>query len=144
MLGGDFDHIVSELDDVARAHVVPAAMREGGVEHRLVLKEGLRLAQVEDGSSEVPQRRDYALALLHRPAIAADDARHELAVELAGHERERRSAPMDHDRHQLIGSLGDPLAIEAKQIRRLLHWPEDRARKHGWTERIEAKLELGH
>ena len=49
VLDGDVDHLVAELGDVAGAEVVPPAMREGGVEHRLVIEERLRLAQVEHG-----------------------------------------------------------------------------------------------
>ena len=47
VLDGDVDHVVGELGHVAGAEVVPPAMRERGVEHRLVVEERLRRAQVE-------------------------------------------------------------------------------------------------
>src|SRR6185295_7986121 len=47
VLDGDVDHLVGELGDVARPVVVPAVVRESGVEHRLVLEEGLGDTEVE-------------------------------------------------------------------------------------------------
>ena len=50
---------------------------------------------------------------------------------------------MEHDRHQLVRGLGDPVPIEAQDLGRLLDRPEDRPGEHHRAHRVEAKLELG-
>src|SRR6266540_378943 len=39
---------------------------------------------------------------------------------------------------------GDPVAVKAQHLRRVLHRPEDRPGEHGWAQRNEIELELGH
>jgi hypothetical protein len=47
VLDHDIDHLVAEAGDVAGAEVVPPAVREGGVEHRLMRDVGLGFTEVE-------------------------------------------------------------------------------------------------
>ena len=66
-----------------------------------------------------------------------------LAVQLFRQERHRRRAPVDDDRRQLVGHVLDPLAVEAQEVGRVLHPPEDRPRDQRRPDWVEAKLELG-
>ena len=50
---------------------------------------------------------------------------------------------MDDDRRQLIGHIGDPVAVEAKDPWRILHRPEDGTGEHDRPEGVQAELELG-
>ena len=50
---------------------------------------------------------------------------------------------MDDDRRQFIRHVGDPVAIEAKNVGRFLHRPEDRSGQDTRTDRVEPELELG-
>jgi hypothetical protein len=48
----------------------------------------------------------------------------------------------DH-RRQLVGHIGDPVAVEAQHLRRLLHRPDDRPGEDLRADRVELELELG-
>jgi hypothetical protein len=67
----------------------------------------------------------------------------QLPVELGREEGKRQQPPLHHDRHQLVRRLGDPVAIEAQDLRRLVDRPDDRSREDDRAQRIEAELELG-
>ena len=64
-------------------------------------------------------------------------------MELLGDERKRRRLAVDHDRHQLVGRAGEPVAVEAKHLRRFLHRPRDRPGDDRRAELVELELELG-
>src|SRR5829696_10279983 len=64
-------------------------------------------------------------------------------MELGGHELGRRRPALAEDRHHLVRLLGAPIAIEAQQLGRLIHPPEDRSREHGRPYGMKAELELG-
>jgi hypothetical protein len=50
---------------------------------------------------------------------------------------------VDHDRHQLVGRVRNPVAVEAEHIGRILHRPEDRPGEHDRPHGMQAELELG-
>jgi hypothetical protein len=50
---------------------------------------------------------------------------------------------MDDDRRELVRDVGDPLAVEAKDLGRFHHRPRDGSRIHLRPDGIEAKLEFG-
>ena len=50
---------------------------------------------------------------------------------------------MDHDGHQLVGCVGDPVAVEAEHLRRLLDGPEDGPRDDGRADLAEVEVERG-
>src|SRR5206468_10965330 len=125
MIDRDVDHGIGELRHVAGAEVVPPAVRERWVEHALMLEERLRSAEVELRRAEPLERPDDPLPVLWGSRVAAHDANHQLAVQLRWDERKRRSLPVRHDGHQLLWGVGDPVAVEAEDLRRLLYRPED-------------------
>src|SRR6266487_6474802 len=55
-----------------------------------------------------------------------------------------RSPTVDNDRRQVVRHIGDPVPVEAQDLRRVLHWPEDRPGQHDRAEGVETKLELGN
>ena len=68
VLDHDVDHVVGELRDVTGAEVVPPAVRERGVEHRLVRDVGLGLAEIKHRRSERLERPHEPLPVLDAPA----------------------------------------------------------------------------
>ena len=116
MLDGEVDHIVRQLQHVAGLEVVPAEMREARVEHRLVDEERLPLAEVDDRRAELLHRPHHPLAVLDRAGVAGDHNHDRLPVELVGHERERGRLAVDDDRHQLVGRICEPLAVETQNL----------------------------
>ena len=64
-------------------------------------------------------------------------------MELRRHEGKRRCLPLDDDRHQLVRSVGAPIAIEAQERGGIVHRPEDRSGEHDRAHRVKPKLELG-
>ena len=50
---------------------------------------------------------------------------------------------MDHRGGQLVRDIGDPVAVEAHQLRRLLHRPRHQAAVHDRSDRVQPELELG-
>jgi hypothetical protein len=106
-------------------------------------QERLRLAQVEHRRAELPQRPEDSLPGVNRPRPAQDHGHDQLTAEIRRHERNRRRLAVDHDRHQLVRRLRYPVAVEAQNLRRLAHRPEDRPCQHGRADRVEAELELG-
>ena len=126
----------SDPGDVAGAEVVPPARRKRRIEHRLVREERLRHAEVEHRRPEVLERRDDALrpprsgrhstGRHRRPASRAAPAG------LPGRSGARRSTTIVISSS---GAAGDPVAVEAQHLRRLLHRPEDRPRNDSRPDR---------
>src|SRR5919109_663068 len=130
VLDGGVDDLVRQRRDVAGLEVVPAAGHEARVEHRLVLEERPRRADVRDRLAELLHRPDRPLAVLDLAGPVADDHHNRLAVQLLGDERERRCLAVDQDRHQVVRRVGDPVAGEAQKLPRGRHRPEKRAGHH--------------
>jgi hypothetical protein len=143
MLGDDVDDGIGQCVQVARPDVVPPALGERGVEHRLVLDERLGHAQVEQRGTELPHRQDDLLALVDRSRVAADHRDDGHAAQLRRDGLDRRRHPVDDDGGELVRHIGDPLAIEPQHVGRPLHRPDDRAGEHLGPDRIEPELELG-
>src|SRR5919106_3257735 len=143
MVDGGVNDSVRELRHVAGTEVVPPTAREGRVEHGLVVHERFRRAYIEHRRTEFPYRAKDFLSVLDRTRVAAGDDDYWLAVQLRRHNRERRGLPMNNDRCQLVGHLGDPLAVETQHLRGFLHRPEDGAGECRGAQWIEAKLEFG-
>ena len=143
MIGDDVDDLVGQGRQVAGSEVVPPAGGKRGVEHGLMGEERLRRAQVEERRPELLDRAHHLLPVLHRARVAAGDRHDRHAVQLRRDDRERRGHPVDDDRRELVRHVGDPIAIEAQDVRGLLHGPEDRPRHHHGPERVEAELEFG-
>ena len=66
-----------------------------------------------------------------------------LALQVGGDERQGRRLAVHDDRCQLVGDVGDPLPIEAQDVRRVVHHPGDRSGQHDGPDRVEPELELG-
>src|SRR5688500_3422823 len=92
--------------------------------------------------AELPERPDELLPLIRVADPAGDDHDDRLAVELVGHERQRRGLAVEDDRHKLVRRVRDPVAIEAQDLPGLLHRPEDGACQDVRPERHAAELEL--
>jgi hypothetical protein len=89
---------------------------EARVEHRLVREVRLHHADVGDGRAELPQRPDELLALLGVADPAGDDHHDRLPVQLLRDDRQRWRLAVDDDRHQVVGRVGDPVAVEAQDL----------------------------
>src|SRR5829696_901152 len=143
MFGADVDYLIHELPDVATLEVVPPAGREAGIEHRLMLQKRFLDTHVGHGWAELPEGSDDLLAPLRVANPAADDHDDPLTVQLGRNERQRWRLTVNNDGHELVRRAGDPVAIEAKNLCRFLHRPEQRSCKHVGAQRHAAKLELG-
>src|SRR4029453_18705787 len=137
------DRAIAEGGDVARPEVVPQPGGEGGIKHRLMLDERLRYAEVEQRRPEGPKRADDSLPILDRTGIAADHRDDRTAMQLARDRCERRRHAVHNDGCELIGYIGDPVAVEAKDFGRLLHRPDHRPGENGRPDAIQPELELG-
>ena len=117
-------------------------MRKAGIEHRLVVDEGLRPAEIQYRGCESPQRSEKPFAVVDRARVAAHDAHDQPPVQLDWYKRQRRCSAVHDHGHELVGSLGDPVAIEAQQTGRFGDRPEDRPGQHHRPERVQPELEL--
>ena len=64
-------------------------------------------------------------------------------MQLGGEHGQGRRLAVHDDRGELVGHVGDPVAVEAQHLRRLLHRPDDRSGEDLGTDGVELELELG-
>ena len=69
-----------------------------------------------DGLDDVEERLDHLLALVERAGPARNREAHVLEVPLLGQERQRRREMEPDEAAQLLGCLGDVLAVEAQHF----------------------------
>ena len=67
----------------------------------------------------------------------------ELPDQLRRHGRQRRRPALHDDRHELVGAVRDPVAMESQHLAGVLHRPEDRAGHDVRSQLVEPELELG-
>src|SRR5215212_1930693 len=130
MFRGEVDDLIAQLSDVTTLEVIPATGCEAWIEHRLVLQKGFRDTHVGRGRTELLEGWDDLFARLQVANPAAGEHDDPLTVQLRRNERQRWRLSVHDDGHKLVRRIGDPVAIEAKNLCRLLHRPEHRSCKH--------------
>ena len=69
-----------------------------------------------DGFDDVEERLDHLLALVDRTGPARNREAHVLEMPFLGQERQRRREMEPDEAAQLLGGLGDVLAVEAQHL----------------------------
>ena len=143
MLDERVDRSVGERRQLDRLPVAVPAVRHEGVEHRLQGRVGLGLEQVDERAAELLERADDLGTLVRRSRVTGADHHHRLAPHLLRHEGEWRWDRELEDRRQLVGRIGDELAVEAQHLGRVGQRVEDRPREHGRADGMKSVLERG-
>jgi hypothetical protein len=95
-------------------------------------------------AAEPLQGRQRPFAVLDRARVTGSHGHHVLADELGWDDGQRRRPPLHDDRHQLVGAVRDPVAVEAKHLGCVLHGPEHGAGHDLRADRMQSELEVGH
>ena len=85
--------------------------------------------------------RRTSLALVDRPRVVDDEGDDRLAMELHGHDRQRRRQPEAGHDPELVGGVGDEVPQQAEDLGRVVHRPRHHTGEHGGAERMEPELE---
>ena len=96
-----------------------------------------------DWLDHLEERLDHLLALVERARPARHREAHVLEVPLLGQERQRRREVEPDEAAQLLGRLGDVLAVEAQHVVGPVDRVHDRAAVDV-GDRVQAVLERGH
>jgi hypothetical protein len=108
-------------------------VRDGRVEQALQLDVRARGDRVDQRPTELAQRAQQLLAALDRTGEAGAHADDRAPVDVLRQERQRRRLAQVEDRGELVERVGDEVAVEAQQLRRVLERVEDRASTVGPT-----------
>ncbi len=143
MLNHDVDDVVAEGGHVTGPDVIVPAVRERRIEHLLMLKKRLRLAEIEYGRTEFLKGPHHPFTILDRSRVAGGDAQDMFAHQVGRNDRQCRRPPLHGDCHELVGAVRDPVPIKAEHFRGVVHGPEDRTRHNVRTHRVKPELEVG-
>jgi hypothetical protein len=104
----------------------------------------LGLAQIQQWPTKRFERAQHAFAILDRPCVARRDRDNVPADQVPRDARQVQGSALHHDGHQFVRAVGDPIAVETQNLRRLLHRPEHRSREDVRPQRVQPELEIRH
>ena len=118
MLGDDVDDVVGEGGEVGAFPVVVPAMRDGVVDAALMVDVQRGSDQIDERSSVLAERAEGTLAVLDGSGVAAGHRDGRPEVQLLGDDRQRRDRAEPDDGAELVGRVGDEVAVEAQDVGR--------------------------